>query len=133
MRKSMTAAEAAKNMEPEELAILYPYSSLCRDMTIKRLAYAAAYAADKDYKRRVCRLRNEISEWDCVKWIRFYVEELQQMSFKVIAVKEQASPREKESSMPDPGYSDKADMEPRLFEKGAWKPASMMGMFESLG
>ena len=86
-------------LENEDLAILRLFGSECLDDTVKRLGIAEAYSTDRDYKLRVCRLRNEISEWDCAKWIRFYVEELQHMSFKVIAVKEPASLREEDASV----------------------------------
>lgn len=120
-------------LEHEDLAVLRLFGSECLNDTVKRLGFAAAYSVDRDWKLRVCRLRNEISEWDCVKWIRFYVEELQRMSFKVIAVKGQSSSREKEATMPGSRYGDKPGMESRLFGKGSWKPITVMGMFESLG
>lgn len=86
-------------LENEDLAILRLFGSECLDDTVKRLGIAAAYSTDRDYKLRVCRLRNEISEWDCTKWIRFYVEEVKHISFKVIAVKEPASLREEDTSV----------------------------------
>lgn len=88
-------------LENEDLAILQLFGSGCLNDTVKRLGFAAAYSTDRDCKLRICRLRNEISEWDCVKWICFYVEEIQQMSFEVIAVKESAFSCEKEVSMHD--------------------------------